>query len=253
MRFASYNLFEGAQDTYPQLKEFVQAEDIDVLCLQEANGWKNGRHSRLKDFAATTGLHNYVYGNSNTKYKLATFSRQPFISSQVYIHNFWHSAIHVTVADDDDVVDVWNIHFDPKNEKRRLEEARQLGSLIDRKLPVLVTGDFNSLSRHDIYPDTLAPELAAQGITKFGEDKLLFKVTTYLESLGLVDVAAQCNQLENTVPTPANKDKYHASQLRLDYMFASNSLAKRVHNIEVPKNPLTDVISDHYPVILTLK
>ena len=53
-----------------------------------------------------------------------------------------------------------------------------------------------------------------------------------------------------TVPTPANKDMYHATEMRLDYMFVTDGLARSLRSVQVPKNLLTDVISDHCPLVV---
>ena len=110
-------------------------------------------------------------------------------------------------------------------------------------------GDFNSLSRTDEYPEDLISQLAAKGITKFGTTNLKYDVTDFFTEAGLIDVAASLSSRTNTVPTPANQDVYHAAELRLDYMFATQGLARAIKSIEVVKSPLTDVISDHYPIV----
>ena len=51
MRIASYNLYEGAQNTRAELRNFVNEQELGVLCLQEANGWADGTPTPLEDFA----------------------------------------------------------------------------------------------------------------------------------------------------------------------------------------------------------
>jgi len=250
MRIASYNLFEGAQNTYPLLQKFVKQEALDVICLQEANGWQNGSPSRLENFAAATGLTHFVYGNSNTPFKLATFSALPILDSHVCTEGLWHGATQTTIARGDLEVELWNFHADPQSEDARLAEVRLVAPMIGRR--GLLVGDINSLSCNDRYPDTLPAELALMGITKFGVNSLHHDVTDYLTKAGLIDIAAARNSRDATVPTPANKDQQHAADLRLDYMFATRAIAARVSDIQVVKNELTNRISDHYPLVVTL-
>jgi len=252
MRIATYNLFEGAQDTLPLVQDFVAQQDVDVLCVQEANGWNDGLPSQLETLAAETGLNAYVYGDSNTRFKLATLLRLPILRSQVHTDGFWHSAVQTTIQHGDETLDLWNVHLNPGDEDSRLAEATLLTSLVDMDKPTIIMGDFNSLNESDKYPDELISNLALQGIKKFGTDKLRYDVTAYFTDKGLIDVAALLGKRQTTVPTPANRDMYHAANMRLDYMFATASLIKSVVGIEVPKDNLTDAISDHYPVILTL-
>jgi endonuclease/exonuclease/phosphatase family metal-dependent hydrolase len=252
MRIASYNLYEGAQNTGAELRDFVAEQELDVLCLQEANGWADGSPSQLEEFARATGLNSQVYGDSNTRFKLATFAKAPITDSTVHTDGFWHSAVHSVVQLDDAPLHIWNVHLNPGTEDQRLAEAKLLMSLIDPNEHTLITGDFNSLSRTDHYPDGLIHDLAAKGIAKFGTNSLRYDVTDYFTEAGLVDVAASLNQRSNTVPTPANQDVYHAAELRLDYMFATQGLARVIKEIAVIKTPLTDVISDHYPIVATV-
>ncbi len=252
MRIASYNLYEGAQNTEAELRQFVDEQDLDVLCLQEANGWADGSPTQLDDFADVTGLSNWVYGDSNTRFKLATLSKSPIVDSEVHTDDFWHSAIHSIVQGDTEPLHIWNVHLNPGNEDQRLAEAKLLMSLIDPDERALIMGDFNSLSRTDEYSEDLISELTAKGITKFGTTNLRYDVTDFFTEAGLVDVAASLASRTNTVPTPANQDVYHAAELRLDYMFATQGLAKVIKHIEVIKTPLTDSISDHYPLVATM-
>lgn len=254
MRIASYNLYEGAQNTRDELRNFVDKQELDVLCLQEANGWADGHTPLLEDFANAADLSNWIYGDSNTRFKLATLSKNPIVDSEVYTDGFWHSAIRLVIqyGKDKRPLCIWNVHLNPGSEDQRLAEAKLLMSLIDPEEHVLVMGDFNSLSRTDQYPEDLISELAAKGITKFGTTNLRYDVTDFFTKAGLVDVAASLASRANTVPTPANQDTYHAAELRLDYMFATRGLARVIKGIEVVKSLLTDAISDHYPIVATI-
>ncbi len=248
----SYNLYEGAQDTYSQLREFVAKTAPDVLCLQETNDWNDGSPSRLDEFGEQVSLPHHIFGDSNTRFKLATFSRAPIVSSQVLTDGFWHAAIKTTVEYEGSTLDVWNTHLNPRGEDNRVAEAGKLVELVDPGRPTIITGDFNSLSSVDAYPDDMAAGLAVQGITKFGTDRLRYDVTRRLTQAGFVDAAAELGTTTSTVPTPANTDMFHAAEMRLDYMFVSGSLVQSLRSATVPKNLLTDVISDHYPVVLDI-
>ena len=246
MRIATYNLFEGAQDTYALLKEFVEQQDLDILCIQEANEWQDGDPSRLDDFSASTGLDSYVFGNSpRTRFKLATFSRLPILSSVVHTEGYWHCAVQTVIDTGSEPLDLWNVHLNPQDEDKRLEEARRIAA-------DLAVGDFNGLSRSDRYPNLLE-KLQVQGIEKFGATALRYEVTDYLTKAGLVDLGAELGSNTYTVPTQANQDMFHAARMRLDYMFALPRIAALARSLVVIKNSLTDQISDHYPVVLVLK
>ncbi|HEY1835870.1 MAG TPA: endonuclease/exonuclease/phosphatase family protein [Candidatus Saccharimonadales bacterium] len=252
VKIASYNLWNGAGETYFRLTDFIKEQKFDVLCLQEVNGWQDKNFARLKDFADRDGYTDYQYGNSNSEYKLATFSMLPVVSQTVHEEGFWHCVVETHVRFGDTELAIFNLHLDPWKEEPRLREVEKLLSRIDASKPTILTGDFNSLSRQDNYPPEFLQELQRRGIYKYGQNELDFGVTDRLASAGFVDVAAQSSKFDKTVPSPYSTDPEHEVPARIDYMFVSESLKPLVRDFAVIKNEATDKISDHYPVVLTL-
>jgi exodeoxyribonuclease-3 len=253
MRIASYNLFEGAQDTFPQLIKLAVEEDFDILALQEVNGWQEDDFAKAKDFAKAANMPYFAFADSNTRFKLATFSKTPILGTDAHSEGFWHAALETQVAYDGAELTIFNTHLNPRSEEDREGEAKKLLGLVDLGKSVLITGDLNSLSSADHYPDGLYYELKKRGISKFGKEAIKLAVTDELVTAGLVDVAARLGTAETTVPTDFNTDKNHEVPLRLDYMFATTSLLSTVKDLRVIKSPQTNAISDHYPIVLELK
>lgn len=249
IKLTTYNLFEGAHTSYTQLVDFVKTNDVGILCLQEVNEWQDNDFAQLKDFAVQCGFSHYVFGDSNTEFKLVTISRFPITSQRVYVDGFWHSVVVTQIGG----VAIVNLHLNPQWESPRIDEIKKLLTLIDASKPTILVGDFNSLSKQDTYSDSLLSELQAHGITKFGRDELTFSVTDMLESAGFIDIAAKFSSMENTVPSTFNKDKNHEVPLRLDYVFASKLATQDIKGIETVKNETTDIISDHYPISVNVE
>ena len=252
MKILSYNLFEGARTTMADLLGFVADEAPDLVCLQEANGWGEDGRRRAREFASAVGLPNFVFGASNTPFNLVTFSQVPFVESGVHHDGFWHCAVHAAVRYGDDVLHVWNLHLDPRDEQRRLDEAALLLRHLDGEGMVVATGDLNSLSAVDGYPSDLGERLQAKGISKFGHPDVRYDVMRTFADGGLIDVAHVLGTNEWTVPTPANTDVHHADRLRLDYLLAGEEALPFVRSVTVARNEATDRISDHYPLLATL-
>lgn len=244
----SYNLYEGAHASYTKLVDFIRRTNVNILCLQEVNGWQDNNFAILEDFAAKCGLPYYVFGNSNSEFKLATFSRAPIISSTVYTEGFRHCVVQTTVEYYGKDLDVFNVHLNPKLEGPRVEEIKKILAIIDSGRPTIITGDFNSITRQDNYSPSLFSELQARGITKFGREDLEFSVTDLLREAGYFDMASILRKQDTTVPSAFNRDKNHQVPLRLDYIFASRHAADRITAIDVIKDEITDTISDHYPI-----
>ena len=253
IKIISYNLFRGANATRNELVSFIQRENPDILCLQEINGWQQNDFEILKDVAQQSGMHTYVYGDSNSDYKLATLSKYPVESSSIYQSGIWHSMIDSTFEIDNHIIRVVNVHLNPNSEKCRRDEIRHLLTKLDHNTPTMIVGDFNSLSRRDKYPDSLLSRLQATGIDKFGDNKLVYDVTDLLEDEHYMDMAYELESIANTVPTDSNIDKNHSIPLRLDYAFANKTLQESVRELKVLKTDLTNTISDHYPLSIAVK
>lgn len=248
MKVVSYNCYEGAQDTRDILLGSIADLHPDILQLQEINEWGEGDPSPFQLLAKKERFETAVFGDSNTRFKLGTLARRASLGYEVLTKGFWHSAIHTELPFRDSVLHMWNVHLNPQLEDDRLPEVESILRQIDPKSYALITGDFNSLAESDSYDEQdLLARFNAQGIKKFGETALHFDVIKRLTDAGLVDIGAQYSW-QNTVPTPANEDAAHATQLRLDYAFATPKLAALISDYRVVKNALTDRASDHYPI-----
>lgn len=251
LRIATYNLFEGASASYNRLVEFVRGSDIDVLCLQEINGWQEAEGQKMRDFTDRGLFVQYAYGNSNTPYKLATFSKLGFSKTDAYIEGFWHCVVETRLTlPGGQQLAILNVHLDPWQEASRVRELDRLLRTIDRTIPTILTGDFNSLSRRDGYGPDILTEMQRRGITKYGRNELEYGVCDYLEQAGFVDVAAKLGHMQPTVPTASTQDKDHEVPVRIDYVFATPDIAEFARSVEVLSTDLTNSISDHYPLVV---
>lgn len=246
MKILTYNIGNGARRTLKSLIAYVNLENPDILCIQEANEWQDGSPSYLEQFARGTGFKHWEFGKSKTGFNLIIFSKTLIVSSHTHLKGFWHSAVHAEISYANSPLHIWNVHLDPKAPEFRIEEIKKFLSLAKNQERLIVTGDLNSIKSTDPYPPNLLEELHEVGITKFGRNSLSFTELEMLTSSGFVDMMG--SSFDTTVPTPYNKDANHAIGLRLDYILASSNLSSRMSDVGVVKNIMTDEISDHYPV-----
>lgn len=247
MRLATWNVYEGAEHTYDLLIEFVKRHDIEILCLQEATDWQlkqsDGR-SRIEDFAAKSGLQNFVYGNSNTACKLVTYTKHRVHRSKVHTADFWHCAIVAEIVIGGRSLKTVNTHLFPFGPDRRRQEARHLARLATDKL---IVADLNELSRTDHYPDSLAQTFAAQGNERHGIGEIEYAATDILAENGYVDLAAQFGQPAMTYPAKVVEE--HVNEMRLDYGFRGPDFIGEVKDVQAVYDDITDEGSDHRPLI----
>lgn len=248
----SWNIFEGAQDTarYERIKKLVKKHKVDVLCLQEANGWHEGNPARLQDFAETTRLTEVAFGNSNTDSKLVIFSRFKILGYIVHKEDFFHCAIQAWIESDEGLVEVVNIHNDPFDEDNRIAEISQLISHIGAD--AVLCGDFNSLSSQDNYPPSLQKTLESLGNKKYGAPEPRFDVTDTLALHGFIDVAAERHANIPTFPAMTGLEPYQYPT-RFDYVFAREKAAAAIQRIQIITDPLTYKTSDHHPELVDIR
>jgi exodeoxyribonuclease-3 len=115
----------------------------------------------------------------------------------------------------------------------------------------LLAGDFNSASPHDPEPEGF-DELPAHHRARYLADDLRTSdrsVLAQLEAAGWVDIGHKLRGADvPTVPT-ASFTGTEFAVMRCDYTMATQALARHATCYEVIRNPITDMASDHYPVL----
>jgi endonuclease/exonuclease/phosphatase family metal-dependent hydrolase len=251
MRVMTLNAYEGAQDSarYNRIKKLVNHHQVDVLCLQEANGWHEGSPSRLQDFAEGTKLTEVAFGDSNTASKLAIFSRFKILGFVVHKDELFHCAIQAWIESDKGLVEVVNVHNNPFDEDKRTREIAALTPHIGED--AIWFGDFNSFSRLDNYPPSLWKTLVDLENEKYGANELLYEVTDMMALHGFIDVAAAHNANVPTFPAMTGMEAFQ-HPARFDYVFAKRTAAQAIENIQVITDPLTTRTSDHRPLLVDI-
>lgn len=253
MRVASYNVWKGAHDdaAYSLLVDFISHQGLDVVCLQEADGWQDNNYARVRDFMGRTGMEHVLFGDSNTSSKLVTLSKHPIDMerSRVYKEGFFHCAIQTFIEVDGHTVEIWNNHFNPYNENQRLPEARFVAK---RAKKAISLGDYNSLSRVDGYDDEFVRQQREKGNVRWlNGEKILYKTTDCFKKEGYVDAAVLRHAITNTFPARLDTED-RPPTARFDYVFVHEEHKKAIGSVQVIKNRWTRMISDHFPVIVTL-
>ena len=119
-------------------------------------------------------------------------------------------------------IDVALIHLHPHSDVKREEEMDELFRQIRIGGCTIIMGDFNESPKFSYFNKT--------------GDKLLY---SFYSST-------------NTVPTLYNTDELHKKDAIKDYFLYTSDLDGRTVEGKVIKNKITDHLSDHYPVTLTI-
>lgn len=258
-RLISYNVWYGftkVPDRKPAFLKWMKEQAPSIVSLQELNGyteeklaldakaWGHGHSVLLKTKGFPTGI----------------TSREPIEDIQRSFDGFHHGLLRVRIRG----IYYYVIHLHPSNWETRLRESELILKDID-SLPkgaeVILAGDFNTFSTDDAKyyrHGKLEPFFSARdkkyGEKNLREGKLDFSVIERFKKGGFVDLENSKRRSDfvfsGSFPTKIEKPGDHGSARRLDYVFASSTLANRVTRAETIATEATWILSDHLPVIV---
>lgn len=260
----TYNIWNGFdwgkdQARNANLIQWVSEQAPDVLALQELCGYDE---EKLRKDAAQWG-HPYVQILKEGGYPTALTSKKPIELIERNVDNFWHGLLHVKTFG----IDFFVVHLSPSDSDTRLKEAQQIKSRIQelRNDSFIILGDFNTHSPFDGYWLETKTELKARMVTpkneKYSNLRLgEFDYAPMSEFLAIpaIDLTLGKQALEEsfTFPTPALNGLYDQTaetiiqnRVRIDYILASPSLAKTCSQVTVFNHGVTEMLSDHFPIM----
>eukprot|EP00927_Polykrikos_kofoidii_P077273 TRINITY_DN74230_c0_g1_i1.p1 TRINITY_DN74230_c0_g1~~TRINITY_DN74230_c0_g1_i1.p1 ORF type:complete len:341 (+),score=39.60 TRINITY_DN74230_c0_g1_i1:49-1023(+) len=274
LRVCTYNVFEGfasqAVERVGQFKAWVRTRNLDIIGLNEANTLSQ---EALAHIGGDCGFPHSHLMESRTQFHLGILSKHPFeivdTSALKLHHGLLHAQFKLRSGGVGSRFHVLITHLTPFETSRRHDEvnvitdyARNLG----KELLVLM-GDLNSLSPLDrelhqharLREETLlhVPKLHRKFLDPEGQ--VDYEPIGMLYRAGFIDVGQESTTEDasesTTVPTSVNVDDAHAAAMRLDYILVGSQLAKLLRELRVStvRDEATDRISDHFPVICTMK
>jgi|SRR3989344_1684955 len=253
LKIVSYNIAEGGENRLNYIIDAIKQMNPDICGILEAVEWQNQKDDIERTFN-NTGYNIFHIAIANSKYNIAILSKIP-VSIESIKEGFRHVVLKATIEGGAfNGLDMFFVHFSPKLEENRLDELKVLLQKMNKSQKTIIMGDINSLSPHDPYDrKSLIRTLQQKNIDKFGADELRFDVINEIEKEGFKDAWIHLNKpFDFSTPTPANKDPYHAAEIRIDYAFVSQNLLEKISGIEIVKNKTTDMASDHYPIYLEI-
>lgn len=263
IKILSYNVLYGLKEDSVNIEWYISLiNDLqpDIVATQEMNGWKQ---KTLEELAKRYG-HPYALQSKEDGFPVALTSKTPMVNFRKVTENMWHSYIYAKVRG----IHIFVIHFSPFSYQKRLEEVSDIIAQtreIPVSEPILIMGDFNSLSGSDSdhYGDELLQSMQNQEkkqdhIRNLNNGRIDYSVLGRLEEAGFKDSYKLLTK-EFTASFPTFKDgngnireNITGIPRRIDFVWCNASAAKLVTKSIIIKNKLTDVISDHYPVYVEL-
>ncbi|MEA2490424.1 MAG: exodeoxyribonuclease [Acidobacteriota bacterium] len=245
MKIATWNV-NGIRARHEQFARFVVEEQPDVVCLQEIK-------AKLDQVPQTCFLEGYTcYWHGAGGYSgVALHVRQEFAKDIEYTHPAFDMETRIVQAQIEDTV--FTSVYVPNGGKDYEAKIAFLHSLINyagdlraRKLKLVLCGDMNiARTDRDVHPKERKPVIG-----QLPEERDLFE---RLIAQGLVDVGRMLYPDDDQYYSwwaPWRQMRERNIGWRLDYVLASESLAKRAESCPSMREFGT---SDHAPVVATFR
>lgn len=241
LRALTYNILVGGEERIPFIRDIIRNESPDIVAIQEANSREN--IERLAHELAMP----LIFAEANCEYHLALLTHLPVRSSKNHrAPEFEKTALEVETLWNGQPLRIITTHLkaNVSGESRRAAEINALLRLTgpaDDELRLLL-GDFNALSPADTFSndEAFSDEDVAFAEHAYAQPRLAIPA---LLAAGYVDVYRTLRPGESgyttKTPTPV---------VRIDYIFASPSLARRAVHCDRVSSPLVILASDHMPV-----
>ena len=251
----SYNVYEGFSGDPVKIQNFKKWIDTmkpDVIALQEM---KNFTKVSLQSFAQEMG-YNYTLMWHEAGLPVALIAKMPITDIKTV-----PSDLHLIQAK---VLDYnfFVIHLSPLTydlRKAEMEIILQRVRALPKTEKVLMMGDFNNMSPQDasFYNTTAkmdlvrASEVNNPGVKVLNNGQIDYSTIQNVMNEGFYDTWKMFRaNYEKSAPT---KLRTHGNFTRIDYIWISNTLRYNYKDAYLVKDAYTDYMSDHYPMVLTLK
>lgn len=263
LRAITYNIFEGMRlDTSagkPLFVEWVKQMDPDVLALQEVTGFTQ---ASLEKLAESYGHPYAVLLIEGEKFPVAITSKYPIVNVQKVSDNMDRGFIVARIKD----FNVVSLHFTPFDYRKRRQEVELLLAHINAqssKQQWLIMGDFNTVSPADsanysdgrMVENYLKYEKKYAPIKKLVDNKLDYTVIEKVLANGFADALKKATPEFVKTVHPKRFEPRSGTDVtsRIDFIFVSRDLVKKILAAKVIVDDFTNNYSDHYPVLLDLK
>lgn len=259
MKIMSYNTLFGGFDGHDggrfdaQMK-LINEVQPDILLAQELKGFTENGMNRLFKMEERINMRGFIAPALHTGQNTGVFIKPTLkpVSVEIDSEHFHHAVViaTLTIPDSAKPLTIISAHLCPFGSHVRLREAAYLINHADDNAFTLVAGDFNSVSSYDPYPvglDELPSRFKARYVMPEGAvDKSVLRT---LYQSGFVDIAYKLGgHSDPTVPTAGFKGAEFVP-FRSDYILATKALAESAMSYSVIKNAVTDMASDHYPIL----
>lgn len=262
LKILNYNVWDGfkrynVSDTLNQniFIEWVKNISPDIIAYQEMCFISQ---DDFEDFATKLN-HNYAILSNPFKtlkkdFPVALTSKYPIVNVRKVEDNMHHAYLYAKIKD----IHLFVIHLSPFSLEKRINEIDQIlaeAALLPKKENIMIMGDFNSLSADDsLYYKNLKVNQIKE--IRGNPD---YSVINKMKNSGYYDVfrifhkefaKSMPTEVADSILTSLSRPSVPR---RIDYVFVNKVLAKKLISADFLIDSTTNKISDHYPLLITVR
>ena len=223
--------------------DWLASQHPDVVALQELNGITE---QSLADLAANSWDHQHSAILKENGFPVGLTSSKPIEVIKRQVDGFHHGYLHCQTHGSHFFV----VHFWPGKDHEGQQVGQEIKSLLADGKSVVLMGDFNTHSARD-----------AEFLKQRTSVKPQFNIVKLFEEIGMVDLVAKHSpDTKYSFPSPITIPKWSADEevmkskrQRIDFVFVSPEMASESMDAQVISSQEVESISDHYPVIATMR
>ncbi|NGX56058.1 MAG: hypothetical protein K1060chlam5_00292 [Candidatus Anoxychlamydiales bacterium] len=272
------NGYQNFIDRLNEISQILKKIDADVVLLQEVDF--NSKRSHNIDqalYLAKKSEYKYVVKHTTLKQKIHPFfhnifgnidhgmcilSKYPITSSSALVFEHYpkipfflkwlyspHGALECAISFLEKNIKVINLHLEPWSKSQRLMQIEEIKNYFfnDKKIPLIVGGDFNTLPlellKRNTYPFQEAPFFVNKEELNIKNEKTI-EVIKKLSFSEAVPIKLYLNDSKKAFTYPAINPK-----VKLDYIFAG--YRAKVKYGYIYKDAF--IASDHLPIVAEIK
>ena len=256
MKIMTYNILNGGIDDKGSRIEYIinviNKEKPDFLAIQEANNFDKNNNELLKRISDETNLPYYILSpgalcDNKKRYHVVSLSRHPVREEHMFFSDAAVQSAALSVVIDSPLgeLSICNVHLNARSENERLKEIKSILKFQSKYKNHIILGDFNAIFRTNKYSDLTAREFTYYDLTHFYVTDLLKK--SYVDTLTNLNIKDRSTHPTSGVGHPISK-----SPIRIDHVFITSLLSSHIKSGSVIKTEISEIASDHYPVVVTL-
>lgn len=270
MKIVSYNILSGGFNSYsykspaPErlelLKKAIKIINADFVGLIDTFRWKslysNDELTQMFGYKKA-----YSINLNDERLKKTGHDNGITVLTNLAVEGFEtislrsRDAIKASIRINNHKLDIFTVYLDNLSEDTRIAQIKALLRQVNWDNSVIIMGDLNTLNAGEaIKVAPLINKFFAENPRLSENLKPVLEEMKRGEVIKILEKSGLQNADKNGIPTVPGKlfpAKIENAFLRVDHAFHTKNI--QISNFNVPRAPIFDQVSDHYPIVFEIK